>query len=432
MLLQSAMGMADVYMVEDIGQVAVAAVGMAAKLHFLLTVLMAGLATACSVLIAQNFGAKNLARCKQVLCVTLVVGALLMLPCIALFSWNNQSWLRWINPDSKVIAVCSSYLVITAPALLITQFIMIYEAATRSLGNTSLPLAVGTIAGIANIALNYVFINGKLGFPPLGVDGAAWGTLVARALQLLLFWCWLYAKRHQFAIKPSELRTYASMSEICQFLSFSMPLMINYLVWATGNAAYHVFTGYTGTHALAAMGIFVPVETAFFALFIGLANASSIMIGHALGANKLDEAWRLSRFFSRISLALAFGFCATLYFLQPWILGLFSDTRPQTLEAISQIFSIFCCLSWIKVLNLVRIIGVLRAGGDNRFVLMVDTLAMWVIGLPIFIGFIFVLKLPFALVYLATFIEDIIKTLPVYRRIEKRIWLRNLSAEHVH
>src|SRR5690606_36590037 len=156
MLLQSMLGMADVVMVGDLGSSAIAAVGLAAKIHFLLLVLMSGFATGCSVLIAQYTGAKNFLSCKRTLAVTLVVGLAMMLPFTLLFAFGSPIWVGWINPDPEVAALAAQYLVITAPVLLLTQVVVIYESSLRALGQTTLPLVAGVIPAIANILLNYV------------------------------------------------------------------------------------------------------------------------------------------------------------------------------------------------------------------------------------------------------------------------------------
>jgi len=421
------MGMSDVFMVRGLGEVAVASVGLATKLHFLLTVLMAGVSTAAGVLIAQNYGAGNQGSCVRVLVVSLIIGSVLMLPCMLLFSWNNSVWIGLIAPDSNVVQLCSQYLLITAPALLITQFVVIYEAGLRSIGNTIVPLLIGLAAGLANIALNYIFIFGKLGFPEMGVSGAAWGTLSARAFQLLLFWLWLCTNKNVFAPKISEVKNAINKKDISSFVSFSFPLIFNYLLWALGNSAYHIFTGYSGTGALAIMGILAPIETAFFALFIGLANASSVMIGHSLGADKKQEAWSLFSFYDRFAFVLAISFCGLLYLASPWLISIFVEEQSETAEVLRDVFLIFCLLTWVKVLNLMRIIGVLRAGGDNNYVLWVDVSAMWFLGIPIFMLCIFFFDLPFVYVFVAMYIEDLAKALPMYWRVKGRYWLKNLS-----
>ncbi len=427
MLLQSLLGMADVVMVGVLGSAAIAAVGLAAKMHFLLLVLMSGLATGCSILLAQYIGARDYARCQRTLAVTLVVGSATMLPFMLAFGGGAATWVGWINPDAQVVKLAAEYLVITAPVLILTQWIVIYEAGLRAEGQTSLPLIAGTVAALVNILLNYALIAGHWGFPALGVAGAAWATLFSRIAQLAIILTWVYLKNHRYALNLAQLKLGFDGQHIRRYLAFSLPLVANYAIWAIGNSTYHFVTGFAGTRALAVMGVMVPIESAFFALFVGLANASAVLVGRELGANNLDNAWKLHQFFDRLTIGLLIIFCAALYILRPWIAGIFDQLDAESTQLMLSTLSVFCALVWLKILNMMRIIGVLRAGGDNRFTLLTDTIVMWGFGVPIFVLAVFYSQLSFVWLYTLMFLEESLKFVPVIRRVISRKWMNNLS-----
>jgi len=431
MLLQSVIGMTDVIMIGDLGATSVAAVGLASKIHFLLIVLMSGFATGCSVLIAQYYGARDSASCQRILAVTLIVGILVISPFVLLFAFGSTTWVPLINPDPEVTRLTALYLTITAPVLLLTQLIVIYEASLRALGNTTMPLAGGMIAAIANVALNYALIYGNWGFPALGVAGAAWATVIARALQLAFVMGWLYARKHPFALSWKGLAAGLDKSHMLRYLAFVLPLVANYTIWAIGNSAYHIITGFAGTDALAVMGVLVPIESAFFALFIGLANASAILIGRSLGGDRQDDALRLHRFFNRLALVLVVLLSIGLWFARPWVLAIFDQLDDSSTVLLYNTLGVFCALVWLKIFNMMRIIGVLRAGGDNRFCLITDTIVMWLIGIPVYAAAVFFGHLWFVWIYALMFVEDAFKFWPVAHRIRHRKWMRNLTrARH--
>lgn len=430
MLLQSFLGMADVMMVAPLGEQAIAAVGLAAKIHFLLLVLMSGFATGGSVLIAQYFGAKDFVSCQRMLAVTLVVGISIIVPIMFVCGFAAPIWVHWINPDQHVANLAAQFLVITAPVLLLTQIIVILEASLRALGQTTMPLIAGIIAAVINVTLNYALITGHWGFPALGIAGAAWATLTARCVQLIFMLAYVYGTKHGFALKLKQLAQGIDPVQIKRYLAFSLPLVANYGIWAVGNATYHVMTGFAGTDALAVMGMVVPVESTFFALFVGLANAAAVLIGRALGGDKTDEAWRLQKFFNRLTLFLVIIFSGLLWFARPLVLDIFRPLADETAKLLLQTLAIFCGLVWLKILNMIRIIGVLRAGGDNKFCLITDTLVMWFLGLPIYALAVFVGGWSFTILYALMFLEDGLKFLPVYFRIQKRKWMKNLTLTH--
>jgi putative MATE family efflux protein len=352
---------------------------------------------------------------------------LVTLPLTLIFAFGAPVWVSWITPDPEVSALTAQYLQITAPVLLLTQVIVIYEASLRALGNTAMPLAAGFLAAVLNITLNYALIFGHWGFPALGVAGAAWATLAARVLQLAFMLIWIYASKHGFALSFAQLRGGINKAHILRYSAFALPLVANYAIWAVGNSTYHVITGFAGTQALAVMGVVVPLESAFFALFVGLANASAVLVGRALGSNDSEEAWRLYRFFDRLTLVLLFIFCISLWFLRPYILLIFDRLDESSTELLMDTLAIFCLLVWLKVLNMLRIIGVLRAGGDNRFCLITATIVMWAVGLPLYALAVFVGHFSFLILYGLMFLEDALKFLPVFTRIGKRKWVKNLT-----
>lgn len=424
-LLQALLGMADVAMVTGLGAEAVAAVGLAAKLHFLLLVLMIGVASAGSILIAQYSGAQDPDGSRQTLAITLCVGCLIAVPFTVIFCLGS-SWLPWVNPDNGVVELAVTYLLITAPVLIMVQFVTIYEAALRAVGNTVVPLLIGAAGAVLNVVLNYIFIFGHLGFPAMGVAGAAWGTLLSRILQLLVYWLWLYGAHHTFALRLKGFVDALSWVAVKRFIHFALPLIVNHGVWGLGNATYHVATGFAGTEALAVMGVMVPIESAFFALFIGLASASAVMVGQSLGANKSELAWSLYKKFDRLALVLAISLSAILWLLRPLVLSGFAGLDAATTALLMDTMTIFCLVVCIKIMNMVRILGVLRAGGDNTFCLVTDTVVMWVFGLPIFVLAVY-WGLPFLTLYTLMALEDGLKCIPVNRRIKLRLWMKNLT-----
>lgn len=430
MLLQSVIGMTDVIMIGDLGATSVAAVGLASKIHFLLIVLMSGFATGCSVLIAQYSGAGDEAGCRRILSVTLIVGMVVITPFVAAFALGANTWVNWINPDPEVVRLTALYLVITAPVLWLTQLIVIYEASLRALGNTTMPLMGGVVAAVANVALNYALIYGNWGFPALGVAGAAWATVIARGLQLAFILGWIYWRRHGFALDWQGLMAGFDKVYMGRYVAFVLPLVANYTIWAVGNSVYHVVTGFAGTDALAVMGVLVPIESAFFALFIGFANASAILIGRSLGADRQDDAMRLYRFFNQLTFTLVIILSLVLWFARPWVLAIFDQLDAQATELLYDTLAIFCVLVWLKVFNMMRIIGVLRAGGDNRFCLITDTVVMWLVGLPIYAVAVFFGHISFIWIYALMYLEDALKLWPVMHRIRHRKWMRNLTHSH--
>jgi len=146
-----------------------------------------------------------------------------------------------------------------------------------------------------------------------------------------------------------------------------------------------------------------------------------------LGGSQTDEAWRLHRFFDQLSFGLVVALSAGLWLSRHWVVAIFDQLDAATAELLTDTLAIFSLLIWVKVLNMIRILGVLRAGGDNRFCLITDTIVMWVIGIPIYTAAIFLGGFSFLTIYTLMYLEDVAKFIPVRHRIGVRRWMKNLT-----
>ena len=203
---------------------------------------------------------------------------------------------------------------------------------------------------------------------------------------------------------------------------------MNHLIWGVGNTTYHVLTGYAGTEALAVMGMLVPIESLFISIFVGLSSAAAVMIGRALGSGDQHLAWQLHGMFDRFTLILVLLLSTVLWFSRPWIVNMFGDLSPDMAQLLSDTLGVFTLLIWLKMFNMMRVLGVLRAGGDNRFCLLTDTIAMWGIGIPLYCIVVFSGAYSFIFIYAIMYVEEFAKFLPIYKRLGLRKWMNNLTV----
>jgi len=92
------------------------------------------------------------------------------------------------------------------------------------------------------------------------------------------------------------------------------------------------------------MGVIVPIESAFFALFVGLANASAVMVGRSLGCDRQDEAWQLYKIFDRLTIGLVVALALLLWFARPWMLSAFGQVEEATASLLRHTLTVFCLL----------------------------------------------------------------------------------------
>ncbi|WP_430794464.1 MATE family efflux transporter [Vibrio cincinnatiensis] len=427
--LVAILSLADVLMVSSFGKEATAAVGLASKWHFVAIMIMAGLATASGILVAQFWGKSDTIACKVITLHAAKVGVAILLPISIAFVWFAPWILQIQTSDLVVIALGSEYLLYASPVLILTHLVIITESTMRSTGDSLTPLAIAALTIVVNIALNYLLITGQLGLPPMGVAGAALATTIARLLQMLTYVFFFSYKQHWLTTTSLPLKK--PLCHLSQtYNQLALPAVASALLWAIGTMIYQVIFGHMGTLELAVYSTLGPFESLCYALFFGLSVACSVIIGQNLGRREFATAMETSQLFTKMFTLLGLVTTLLLLLVQPWLLrGLNLDSElflPLSQPAMT-ILSIAISL---KMLNMVIINGILRAGGENTFCLKMDFIAMWLFGLPLTAIAAFVMHYSFEQVYMMMLVEEIIKLTLCWRRYRTRLWLRDLTTPH--
>ena len=428
-MLVSILNMVDVLMVGFLGSEAIAAVGLGSKIHFVAILVMAGIATGCSVLVAQYWGKSDHQGARAVVSLAMVTGVLLLTPITLFLMVFATELYELANNDAQVTLQGAEYLWLTAPTLIATHFIIVYEGGLRSLGQTILPLVFAALAIALNIALNYALIGGHWGAPELGVAGAAYATDISRVFQVILLVGFIWWRQHPLKLRWQDLQNGLAPEQLSRFAQVTWPLVVNFTLWSVGSFCYHLIAGRLGTEPLAVISLMTPIESLYHSLFFGLSSACSIMIGHRLGRDEFQVAKQLAQFFVIVGPILSFLLGVVIVLNKQLIFGLFGDIDSETLHLANQVIIIMGLFFWIKVLNLILIQGILRSGGDNKFCLYNDMLCMWAIGLPITAMAAFVWQWDYWMVYGLVLVEEVTKGLLSIWRYRKGYWLKNLTVK---
>jgi putative MATE family efflux protein len=424
--LVACLSLADVLMVSGLGHSATAAVGAASKWHFVVIMIMAGLANANGSLVAQYWGKGNVAEAKSVTIITLINGAKLLLPislCVGLFSRQMMSMQSEVD---LVIALGSEYLLVSLPMLILTHFVISTEASMRASGQTWLPLFMAAFTIFLNIGLNHWFINGGAGLPALGVAGAALATTVARVIQLMVLGLVLYRAKHWLLVTPSSNNMPALR---IKYKKLAVPLVFNSLLWALGTLSYQIIIGRMGTEELAVFSMLGPFESLSHSLFFGMGVACSVVVGQQLGQDNFKQAYSTSLQFIALALIGSLAIGLVIILNDKAILHWLNLDHPEVLPMAHPALIIMAGAMWLKMLNLMVIHGVLRAGGENKFCLRTDFLAMWLFGLPLTAIAAFWAEWSFQWVYAMMFAEEAVKLVLCFRHYFKKAWQNNLTTE---
>jgi putative MATE family efflux protein len=302
-----------------------------------------------------------------------------------------------------------------------------YSLILRSIGDVKVPVTISIAALVLNIVLVYALIFGKFGAPEMGVAGVALAGLVARAFECIALLAATYLRRSPVAAGLRELMRIdpAFFNKVFKPV---LPVILNELFWSLGITTYYVIYARIGTDAVAAINIFATIDLMALVLFFSIVGGTSVMVGNSIGAGDAQGAYQIAGRSLGLVFVLALVVGAFVYSISDHILTLFK-VAPLVVEYTHRVLLISCSFLWIRAMNAVLIVAIMRAGGDTRFALFVDGIIIWILGVPMAALGAFFLHLPVYLVYLMVMSEETAKWIFGMRRYFSRKWIHDLTQQ---
>ena len=423
-LLDSAVNMADVVMMNMVSQEAMSAVSLASQAGSIVFMFLYGIGTGMTMLGAQYWGKGDVIAIEKAqgiaLRFTLIVSMLATTLCLCV----PELIMRVYTADQVLVTLGSQYLRIFAAAILVWGIATVYLATLRSTGRVAICTVVETTTLLLNVALNATFIF----VLHMEVTGVALATFISRALELIA--CFVISARSKtvkLRLRPMFERHQALEHD---FTSMCMPAIGNDLVWGLGFSMYTAILGHLSSDAVAAVAIVNVVRNLGCVLCYGLGSASGIIVGQILGANQRDEAIRVSHILLRWSaIAGALG-GVMIALISPLVVGN-ANLTDQAREYLQFMLTVNVFYIMGTAVNTPLIAGIFRAGGDSKFGFWCDTIDMWCWGVPVGLVAAFVFKLDAKWVYLALCTDEFVKWPWVFKNYYSYKWAKNITRENV-
>lgn len=427
-LLSSSFHLVDTLMIGQLGSVSVAAVGMAGQVAFVMSVVMFGVGSGGSVFISQYWGAQDLHGVRRSYGVVLshALGAGLLFTLFAAVFPKVAVGL--FTHDPLVIEEGARYLSIAAFSYVGIGLQQAFVTLLRSTEQVKLPLYASLCSVAANAVLNYIFIFGKLGFPAMGVQGAALATVIAAWLNPLVVFVLSLRGRGLLVAPPRELFSFGKKF-LLEFYRVALPVVANEGLWALGTMGYNMVFGRLGTENYAALTIFRTLEGIGFAFVVGLCHACIVIVGKTVGAGELHRTLVDAKRFMFLVPAFSL-FIGLLFITLRGVLILPFDISAEARATAEWILLLYGC--WLPIRNVpyVAIVGVFRAGGDTRTGMVLDLITVWGVALPLVALTGLVFHWPFLAVYVVMLLgEDVIKAVYCLVHFKRLKWLRPVTPE---
>ena len=303
-----------------------------------------------------------------------------------------------------------------------------YVSILRVTGDNRLPMRASVTAIFVNLVFNWILIYGKLGFPALGVTGAAIATVLSRYVELALILLGTHGKK-----EPPEflrgafgsLRIPAALTR--DIIRRGMPLLVNEMFWSLGTTMLTQCYSYRGLDAIAALNIGNTVSHLFMTVMFTMGNVVGIILGNLLGAEEYDRA----REYCPQLLALGCAACAVmgavLFVAAPAAPKLY-NTSPQIMELASGLMRVSAVLMPVMAVTNCAY-WALRAGGRTYITMAFDSVFTWAAAVPLAWSLIHYTDWGLLRVYAAVNAADFIKLGIGLYLLHKGVWVNNIVAD---
>ena len=426
-LMFSGLNMLGVVFVGQKGDASVAAVGLAGQIAFLLHLVHFGIISGAAMFTAQFWGRRDIPNLRRVLglCLMLAVSASLIF--FTLAQVFPSQILNIYSKDSAVIELGTSYIRTFSWTFLFFAVTFSYALVMRSTGDVKTPTAISVGALLISTFLSYSLIFGRFGLPELGIQGAAVAAVIARGLECVTLLSVTYWRKTAVAASLRELTDF-DRAFVGKVIKPMLPVILNELFWSLGITAYNVIYGRMGTTSYAAINIVSTIEQVAFVAFIGISNATSVLVGNNIGAGREERAYVYAG--RSLGLGIAGGMLIglLLQLVKGPVLSLY-NVSPEVTENAGYLINVVTFFLWVRVNNMTTVVGILRAGGDTRFSLFLDGIIIWIVGVPMAYLAANVLHLPVYFVYLCAMSEEAAKWILGINRYFSRKWINNLAAQ---
>lgn len=427
-MLQSSFAMVDQLMVGQLGSAAVSAVEVAGRPAFIYSVVVGAAAAITGIMISQYLGMGDGEMADKSLSVNLAAAAALAALFTALcLLFAGQIVSIYIKDDPVILAAGREYLVWIAWTYLPMGISSILAVMIRCMDRAVWPLFAGISSAVVNTALNYVLIFGRLGFPALGITGAAIASVISQLVNLLLmlvmFWRVRVRRRGSFRFSLA-----LGADGYRQYFIMLLPILINEFLWSVGQNVNTFIYGHLEQGDLASMSMTGPIQGLFIGALSGVSQAAGILIGKRLGAGEYDKAYQESKKLMWYGLAGSLVLSMLLVWLRgPYVL--LYQVEPSVQDTAGKLLMVFAILAPLKVANMILGGGIIRSGGKTTYIMLIDIMGTWLVGVPLGLVTAFVFRLPVVWVYFILSQEELVRlilTIIVFRR---RNWMERLQKE---
>lgn len=424
--------MLDNLMVGALGTEQMSGVSIVNQLVFIFNLAVFGAMGGIGIFTAQFFGRGDHEGVRYTLRVKIYTAALITAAALGVLLAAQEPLISLFLHDAEntgsvdlTMAFAKEYLAVILLGLAPFAFSQAFAATLRETGDTFTPMITGVIAVAVNCLFNWLLIFGHMGFPRMGVRGAAVATVLSRYVELFIIVIYAVAKRQRFPYIKGLFRGFSVPGGmLASIVRKALPLLCNEILWSAGMSTLSVAYSLHGLSVVAASSIASTVTNLFYIAFLSLGSSIGIISGNLLGAGKHEEAVDTVRKLIAFSLTVSVVMGTVLFLVGGEIPRLY-NTSDESKALAAYFIRVCACFSpFVAFTNASYF--TLRSGGKTLITSIFDSGTLWVFYVPVAFGLFYLFHLPIRTVFPIVQAIELLKVSVAFVLVKKKVWVKTI------
>ena len=425
----------DNIMVGRLGTEPMSGVAIVNQLIFVFALCIFGGFSGAGIFTAQYFGKDDAEGIRNTFRFKLILGAILTAVAVTVFLLFDDQLIGFFLSESAdggdlaaTLVYAKDYLRIMLIGLPAFAMVQAYASTLRECGQTVVPMKAGVAAVLVNLIFNYLLIYGKLGFPALGVKGAAIATVISRYVEASIVMIWTHGKQHVMPFAKTLYRTLkVPRALVGRIMSKGMILLVNEALWSLGMTLLTQCYSTRGLSAVAGVNISNVLNNLFKVVFLAFGNSVGIMVGRLLGAGKLEEARETDRKIIIFSVFISSFIGLLMISVSGLFPRIYNTTEAARAIATSLILVQGICMPIDAFKNATYF--TIRSGGRTFITFLFDGFSIIAVNYPIAFILSRFTSASVLWIFISVQIGGLVKCILGYILVKKGVWIRNIVTE---
>ena len=425
----------DNIMVGRLGTEPMSGVAIVNQLTFVFALCIFGGFSGAGIFTAQYFGKNDDEGIRNTFRFKLILGAVLTAVAVTVFLLFGDKLIGYFLSESPeggdlpaTLAYAEQYLRIMLIGLPAFALVQAYASTLRECGQTVVPMKAGVAAVLVNLVFNYMLIYGKLGFPALGVRGAAIATVISRYVEASIVMSWTHGKQKVVPFAKTLYRTLkVPKALVGRIMSKGMILLVNEALWSLGMTLLTQCYSTRGLNAVAGVNIANTLNNLFKVVFLAFGNSVGIMVGRLLGAGKLEEARETDRKIIIFSVFISSFVGLLMITVSPFFPRLYNTTDAARAIAASLLLVQGISMPIEAYKNATYF--TIRSGGRTFITFLFDGFSCIAVNFPIAFILSRYTTASVLWIFISVQIGGLVKCILGYILVKRGIWIRNIVTE---